>query len=111
MDDRQKASVLTQEAQEDLIQELLSTQRSSSTRRAYERDLNYFFRFVTGSDSRYDNRKITKLTLVMQDNSERIAYVHSHGYFEGYLYNIFQSKKAAFTDAYEYARLIAANNW
>ena len=35
---------------DDLIRDLLADKRSPSTRRAYEKDLKYFFRFVTGSD-------------------------------------------------------------
>jgi hypothetical protein len=35
---------------DDLIRDLLADKRSPSTRRAYEKDLKYFFSFVTGND-------------------------------------------------------------
>lgn len=40
----------TQSGRENLMQEFLASTRSPNTRRAYEKDLNYFFRFLSESD-------------------------------------------------------------
>ena len=46
-----KPSWLTQEIEEeDLLRDLLADKRSPATRREYEKDLKYFFRFLTGED-------------------------------------------------------------
>lgn len=46
-----KPSWLLEEGEEeDLIRDLLSDKRSLATRREYEKDLKYFFRFLTGND-------------------------------------------------------------
>ena len=67
--------------------------------------------FTEIGHSPYAQRSIDRLNLTMTDSSSRIAYVHSVGYFEGYQYDLFASKKAAYGDAYATLKARAKQGW
>jgi hypothetical protein len=54
---------------------------------------------------------IKRLVLTMQDGSTLVAYSYSVGYFEGYQFNLFASKKSAYKDLREQLQFRAKAGW